>query len=146
VIKIVVPGVPAPGGSKTPYINKRTGRVAIVDAGKNNAGWKQRVAVFAQQAMAGSPPLDGPLVLTMRFAMLRPKGHYGTGRNAGKLRLWAESAHPTGKPDTTKLVRAAEDALKGIVWHDDSQVVRQYADKSYADVAGVTIEVARLDA
>jgi Holliday junction resolvase RusA-like endonuclease len=142
-VTFTVPGVPAPGGSKTPYRNKHTGKVALVDAGKNNAGWKQRVAVFASQAMAGREPLEGPLFFIMLFRMPRPKGHYGTGRNAATLKPWAEKARPIGKPDTTKLVRAAEDALKGIIWHDDSQVVMQSAGKVYGDVPGleVTVEV-----
>ena len=144
-VSFTVPGIPAPGGSKTPYRNKHTGKVVLVDAGKNNAGWKHRVTVFAQQAMAGRDPLDGPVCLVMGFKMPRPKGHYGTGRNAAKLKPWAEHARPIGAPDVTKLVRAAEDALKGIVWHDDAQVVQQFAWKRYDDVPGVEIEVARME-
>ncbi len=136
-----VPGTPAPGGSKTPFRNKHTGKIHLVDAGKNNHGWKQRVSVFASQAMAGKPPLQGPLELRITFWLTRPKSHYGTGKNATTLKPWAAEAWPTGRPDTTKLVRAAEDALKGIVWGDDSQVVIQTAEKRYGTEAGLAVVV-----
>jgi hypothetical protein len=41
---------------------------------------------------------------------------------------------PTPKPDLTKMVRAAEDAMAGIVWKDDSQVCGQITTKDYAAV------------
>jgi Holliday junction resolvase RusA-like endonuclease len=42
--------------------------------------------------------------------------------------------HPTVKPDLTKLLRAVEDALTGVVWRDDSQIIHQVVNKEYADV------------
>jgi Holliday junction resolvase RusA-like endonuclease len=113
--------------------------------GVNNAGWRQRVAVFASQAMAGHPPLDGPLEMKMVFWMTRPKSHYGTGRNAAKLKPWAAEAWPISKPDTTKLIRAAEDAMTGIVWCDDAQVVIQAAEKRYGTEAGLVVMVERVE-
>ena len=35
------------------------------------------------------------------------------------------------RPDATKLVRAVEDALTGLVWRDDAQVVIQTVRKRY---------------
>jgi Holliday junction resolvase RusA-like endonuclease len=50
-------------------------------------------------------------------------------------------------PDTTKLVRSTEDALKGICWRDDSQVVYQVASKEYAargGIPGADIKIERM--
>ncbi len=140
-VRFTVPGTPAPGGSKKAMITPGTGRIFLRDAGKNNAGWRQRVSIFASQAMAGRKPLQGPLELKMTFWLARPKSHYGTGKNATTLKPWAVESWPTGPPDTTKLVRAAEDALKGIVWIDDAQVVIQAAEKRYGTEAGLAVVV-----
>jgi Holliday junction resolvase RusA-like endonuclease len=35
------------------------------------------------------------------------------------------------RPDATKLWRPTEDALTGIVWRDDSQIIRQLVRKRY---------------
>lgn len=44
------------------------------------------------------------------------------------------TAH-TKKPDLDKLARAVKDALKGIVWKDDSQVVEIFTRKRYAEAS-----------
>jgi Holliday junction resolvase RusA-like endonuclease len=79
----------------------------------------------------------------MEFHFLRPRSHYRTGRNAALLRGDAP-AYPAGRPDLTKLVRAAEDALKGVVWADDGQVVGQGNRKVYGEKPGVRICVRRV--
>ena len=137
MISFTVPGVPAPGGSKRAFTNPRTNKIVVMDDAKNNKGWRERVAVFANQAMKGKPPLEGPLQVVVIFAMTRPRSHYGTGRNSDRLKPWAEKAMPIGRPDATKLFRALEDALTGIVWKDDAQVVRQVISKVYADLGPV---------
>jgi Holliday junction resolvase RusA-like endonuclease len=55
-------------------------------------------------------------------------------------------ANHTIKPDVTKLVRSLEDSLKGIVWLDDSQVVKQSASKRYVhlEVAGAVVRIEEL--
>ena len=134
MISFTVPGVPAPGGSKKAFMNPRTNKIVVMDDAKNNKGWRERVSVFARQAMEGKPPLEGPLRVAVTFMMPRPRSHYGTGKNSQSLKPWAEKAMPTSKPDATKLFRALEDALTGIVWLDDSQVVFQVITKTYANV------------
>jgi Holliday junction resolvase RusA-like endonuclease len=136
-ITFFVPGLPAPGGSKRAFVVG--GRAVLTEDCKRSKPWRSRVAAVANDAHAG-PPLDGPLALEMVFSLPRPKGHFGSGRNAGRVRPSAP-AYPATKPDTTKLVRSTEDALKGIVWRDDAQVVEQVARKVYADRPGVLVTV-----
>ena len=78
------------------------------------------------------PVLTGPLVVEMMFYLSRPKSHYGTGRNHRKVKPSAPRYH-TKKPDLTKIIRSTEDALTGIVWRDDSQIVARDSGKLYAD-------------
>lgn len=143
-VAFVVNGLAAPAGSKRGFVNRRTGGVIITDASKRSKPWQARVAAAAAEAMDG-PLLDGPLELTLVFVLPRPKGHYGSGRNASSVRASAP-AFPTVKPDVSKLVRAVEDALTGIVWRDDAQVIAQHAYKEYGEQARCMIEVGSLQA
>jgi len=135
-MEFFVPGVPAPGGSKTSY-----GRGRIVDSCKRNKPWRAMVALAAMQA--GCTPMEGQLTLSVIFWMPRPKGHF---RKNGTLKPSAP-ARPIVAPDTTKLLRSTEDALKGITWHDDAQIVYQVASKEYAardGIPGADIKIERM--
>lgn len=128
---VTVYGRPQPAGSKRAFRNPHTGRIAVVDASKGSRPWKQEVTGAALEACDGELLLlDGPLILDVKFYLARPRGHYRTGKNAHLLRD-AAPGYPTTKPDTTKLLRAVEDALTGIVWTDDSRVIYQVASKHY---------------
>ncbi len=55
--------------------------------------------------------------------------------------------HHTKKPDLDKLARALKDALKGVLYHDDAQVVVLLARKVYAaETAAPCAEVTVADA
>ena len=51
---------------------------------------------------------------------------------------------PTGKPDASNILKAAEDACNKIVYHDDAQIVQAYAVKRYGAVPGLEIVVRRI--
>ncbi len=141
-VDFFVPGVPAPGGSKKAFHHAKTGKIVVMDDGKHNRSWKQRVATFAH-ANAPITPLFGPLLLDVTFTLPRPRGHYGTGKNRERLKPSAPRHHET-RPDTTKLLRSTEDAMKGIIYSDDSQIVIQTAMKVYGNAPGVRVRVRRL--
>ena len=68
--------------------------------------------------------LIGPISLTVTFLFSHPKGDFGSGKNAGVLKCSAPILH-IKRPDATKLLRCLEDALNGVIWKDDSQIVYQ---------------------
>jgi Holliday junction resolvase RusA-like endonuclease len=129
-VHFTVLGKPQPAGSKSAYLNPKTGKINVSDSNKKSRPWKQQVAGAAADQV--EEVWTGPLALTVAFYVARPKGHYRTGRNAGLLRDSAP-VWPTTKPDTTKLLRAVEDALIGVLYRDDAQVVKQVVSKHYAD-------------
>lgn len=139
VLRVFVPGKAAPGGSKKAFQHAATGKVIVTDDAKGNKEWRQRVALFASQQF-GRAPLAGPLEVWATFVVARPRGHYRVGKFAHAVRDGAP-AHPTTKPDATKLFRAAEDALTGVVWLDDSQIVDQHVKKVYGDRPGLELAV-----
>jgi Holliday junction resolvase len=138
-ITIWVPGIPAPAGSKKGFFNKKSNRVIIVDDCKRSKPWQSDVKAFAHEAYQG-PLLRGPLHVIAAFYMPRPKGHYGSGINAGQLKGGAQ-AYPIGRPDLSKIFRGVEDALTGVIWADDAQIVIQYLHKLYEADRGPGVEI-----
>ena len=53
----------------------------------------------------------------------------------------ANTPHHTSKPDVDNLIKSIKDALNGIAYKDDSQVVSVFARKQYADREGIFIEI-----
>lgn len=131
-------GHPEPAGSKRSVGNHR-----IIDANPLVAGWKGEVALAARAAMMrcfGAEPelMGGAIGVAVVFTRQRPAGHFGSGRNADQLKPSAP-AYPTTRPDTTKLWRGVEDAMTGVVWRDDAQVVEQFVVKRYGEPEAVKV-------
>jgi len=150
-----IPGVPAPGGSKTaiPMRDKmggliikrtKTGRpmpiLRIIDAAKGNQKWKKIVAAHARRNWNEQPIYDVPLVVSLCFVLTHPKSHYRTGKFAHLLKDDAP-LQPVFKPDRTKLARSTEDALTGILWGDDAQIVGGVVQKMYGKEPGCFVDV-----
>jgi Holliday junction resolvase RusA-like endonuclease len=131
-VTLTVHGIPAPQGSKT-----RT-KWGMREDNPNTKPWRAAVAAEAAAATIGKEPLTGPLALAALFFFPRPKSHYGTGRNADVLKATAPDYCAT-KPDADKLLRAAADAMTGIVYRDDSQLVHVSARKLYGQPRAVLV-------
>jgi Holliday junction resolvase RusA-like endonuclease len=135
-------GTPAPQGSKT---KNRYG--AVYESSAKVKPWRQDVRAAGLDAMHAAGDLrfpTGPVIVGIRFRLARPKGHYGTGRNAGQLRPSAPKV-PDVKPDIDKLVRSTLDGMgEAGVWRDDCQVVGLWVVKEYATdtlPVGATVSV-----
>ena len=138
-----VAGEPKPGGSKRGFYNAKLKRVMITEACGKTKNWRASVAQCAYEAWKPTKDVQilfGPLRVRFEFVFLRPKSHYGSGAKAGVVKASAPP-FPAGRPDTTKLIRSTEDALTGILWRDDAQIVTQYATKRYGEQAGCLISV-----
>lgn len=142
-ITFFVPGKPQPAGSKRAFAFKRkNGKlgVSVNDMNPKAYDWKAVLAHEAGHARGVSALMEGPVEIEVWFHMERPKSHFGSGGNAKNLKPNAPS-RPTSAPDTTKLVRCLEDALTGVVWKDDAQIVSQHCHKVYADEYGVHVTI-----
>jgi len=140
-ITFSVSGKPQPAGSKRAFVLRggaNAGRAIITDANPKSKDWKVDIKHEAQRAYTGEP-WDGPVELTLRFFVERPKSHYRSGMNADKLKDSAP-AFPTSKPDVLKLARGVEDAITAIIWKDDAQIVTEKLTKRYGR-PGVEIEI-----
>ncbi len=138
-IEFFVGGIPKPAGSKRGFYIAKLKRVIITDANPNSKDWKTDVKHAAQEHYDGDL-LTCPIALNLTFHVLRPKAHYRTGKNSHLLRDSAPN-FPAGKPDVLKLARGVEDAITGIIWKDDAQIVSERLFKRYDEIPGVTVKI-----
>jgi len=138
-IEFFVPGIPRPQGSKTAFVNRKTGRPILVETSKHARPWRQEVACAAMQAVAEQGALAGDeFRVEMQFRFPRPKSHLNS---AGLVRK-GKPTRPRGKPDWDKLARLVSDALTHIAVTDDAEIVQGYAEKIYTrGVPGVHVVV-----
>lgn len=138
-ISFFVPGHPQTQGSLTSFKHHSTGKI-ITPQNKKVITWRGIVSIYAAQAMSGQKIITGPVYIDTIFYFLRPKCHYRTGKNAHILKDNAPAfpiKQSTGDGD--KLTRAIWDALTGVVFSDDSQVVEWSGSKFYDTKEGVQI-------
>ncbi|KKM59973.1 hypothetical protein LCGC14_1546520 [marine sediment metagenome] len=123
-IEFTAIGTPQQRGSKRGRpITRKGGRpgIAVQDDNPKSKAWMSRVIDAAREAYSGDV-LTGALRVTASFYFLRPKCHFGTGRNADKLKLSAP-IHYTKTPDVDKLQRCLGDAMEGVLYRNDAQIV-----------------------
>jgi Holliday junction resolvase RusA-like endonuclease len=142
-VKIIVHGDCQPAGSKRAFMPKGGRFPVVVDDNPRSKGWKSQIAAACAEQYGG-PFLEGPLAMVVRFYQARPKGHYGSGRNSGRLKDSAPSRSIV-KPDIDKLSRAVLDGLEGQLYRHDAMIVEKFAQKLYGEPARVEIEVQQLE-
>ena len=118
MIEFSVDGTPVPQGSMK-VIN---GHV-LHSQGSALAVWRSSIALAAR--FAGAKPVNDAVGIKVTFRVRRPKT--------------VKRDYPTVAPDLDKYVRSLLDALTGITYADDSQVIEIIAKKIYADQAGADI-------
>lgn len=147
-LEFIVPGRPVSKGS---VVKGRWG--GYHDTAKGIDDWLAAIQHQAAVAMEGAyrrraemfkvPAIDktGPVVLSAfssavmvdaTFVLRRPKSTIIDGKRWDLTK--PETPPHIKKPDSDKLVRAVLDAMTGIVYNDDAQVVEHHARKRLADI------------
>jgi Holliday junction resolvase RusA-like endonuclease len=139
VIQFTVFGTAKPAGSKRAFRLKNSNRVVLTDANKNSKPWKAEVAQVAGRHVNGSGLLRDPLDVHFVFYVARPKGHF-TSRGGLSAKGQRES-FPAKRPDVLKLARGVEDALTGVLYADDSQIVIERLEKRWGEPERVEITI-----
>jgi len=119
-IAFKVEGKPIQQGSMRAFNNR-----IVHNKSADLMAWRSLVAQEA--AKAGCTPIEGAITITLKFRYERPKS--------------VSRQQPTVPPDLDKQIRSILDALTGVAYVDDSQVVSIYATKEYGLPAGVSIEL-----
>ena len=87
-------------------------------AGIDPKEWEETVQWIAAQHRPPSP-LRGPLAVAMTFYLPRPKR--------------SKREYPSVRPDIDNYCKAVMDALNGMIWQDDGQIVQLEASKRYGE-------------
>ena len=142
MVKLII-SIPAePVAQGRSRLSSRGGFARAYDPPKSRS-WKAFVADYAETAMkkAGiEAPIDGPLLVKVRFAFPLPKSQY---RKKAKPASWHMK-----RPDLDNLYKGLIDGMEGIVYHRDAEIVKVVMDKiiveqgkaPYVNVSIETIE------
>lgn len=129
--RLVVYGHAVTEGSTQAFV--KGDRAVVVQGGSADRrrrlqDWRQAIAQAARDD--GAELIEGPVWCEVVFGLQRPQSA------PKRRRTW-----PTGarSGDIDKLTRAVLDALTGVAWRDDSQVVGVLAMKDYTARPGVVV-------
>lgn len=128
-VRFVVVGTPQPKGSARAFMPKGWTRPVITSDNPSLKKWEATIRGELQRVMATTPRpvlaelFTAPVSVTLIFRVARPKSLPKRVNEAVK------------KPDLDKLVRGAIDAMSGVLFKDDAQVVALGARKRYAEQA-----------
>ena len=85
----------------------------------------------------GFDQLTGPVVVRIHLGMPIPK----STTKAAKVKMLEKKQVPVTKPDIDNLAKSILDAINGIAYKDDNQIVTLLVRKFYADVPFVKVIV-----
>ena len=97
--------------------------------------YESSIKEAAIQAMGSNEILETPVNLYLYIRAPIPK-------SLPKKRLEAcfnGSEKPIKKPDASNVLKSVEDAMNGVVYKDDSQIVNIHVTKVYASVSGIDV-------
>lgn len=117
-----IPGAPVPKARARAAIHN--GRITHHSDPVTKA-YEQAVAWAAKAA--GVKPISGPVALQTVFWLPLP-GSWSKKRASEAL----QSEKATSRPDLDNYIKSIMDALNGVAWTDDAQVVRLLATKHYS--------------
>jgi len=123
--------IPVPKGR--PKFSKIGGFVRTYTP-KKTQDFETEVREAAKQAM-NREPLETPLAVYLYFRLPIPKS-YPKKRIAACL---SGSERPTKKPDLDNLAKSVLDALNGVIYQDDSQIVSLHMTKVYSQHPGIDL-------
>lgn len=118
-----------------PRASARGRRVQVYDPPKVKA-FKKLLHDLASDEYS-CPPLLGALEVDVVF--YRP-----VQRSLSKIeksRRLNNTSKPVVKPDIDNYAKATLDALTGVLWHDDSQIVKLVSEKRYGETGKIIISV-----
>lgn len=117
-----LPGVLVLDGSPIALQRHRTGKYGNYDP---QASVKKNLLKSIKNRLVGDFPFYTPLSVTFEFCFKYPKQC---------SKKWKrDNCYRAARPDLSNLLKFYEDLLNGVVWHDDSIIVKLSAWKLYGE-------------
>jgi Holliday junction resolvase RusA-like endonuclease len=123
-----------------PFAPVAKGRPRMTRQGRAYTPAKTRAAegkIIEYFLTLGVTPKIGPLDVSL-FAIMPIPGSWSKAKQANAL---AGLISPTGKPDLDNICKLVLDAANGVLWTDDSQIVRLDLCKAYGGKPGYILSV-----
>ena len=133
-IMFTVPG--QPHGKGRPRFARRGNFVKTYTDAKTSS-YEDQIRFYALQAMGSSEPLKTALEAFIYVRLPVPKS-YPKKRVAACL---SGLERPCKKPDIDNIAKTYLDAMNGVIFKDDTQVVDLHVKKVYSAVAGVDVAI-----
>lgn len=137
MIKLTIPIEPVE--QERPKASRTRNGVHLYDPPKVRS-FKSVLALYTRMHYSGKP-LEGPLSVKVRFYRRNQKRVSKRRlklREEGKIR-------PTKKPDLSNYLKSFEDALNGVLWADDAQIVNEEISKYYSQKPRIEVEVNEIE-
>lgn len=137
ILSLFVEGEPV--AKARPRVTTRNGRTWAYTPRKTEVA-ERAIRTLAKVSMGTRVPTEAAVRLIYTAILPIPKSwSQRKQRDAAAGRI-----HPVSRPDTENLLKTSMDALNGVCYRDDSQVVSVIAAKRYGTVAGVKVEVVEI--
>lgn len=135
-VSFVVPGPPR--GKGRPRFGRagRFGRFVRAYTDPKTRAYEDEVRFWASRAMGSRTVLGGPVRAEVLATMPMPK----SWSKANRANALSGALRPVVKPDADNLAKVL-DALNGVVWRDDAQVVELVVRKVYGAEPSLIVEV-----
>ena len=142
MIELFVQGEPKP--QQRPRVSVRGGRGFAYNADSQAMkDWKQ--ALDAALYEISDRGIDGPVEVTLRFSLPRPRSHYRTGKFSHLLKDSAPGDHQS-RCDIDNISKVVLDKItRAGIWIDDSQVISLTASKRWSDCQSGGCEITIID-
>jgi Holliday junction resolvase RusA-like endonuclease len=138
VVTFEVPG--DPHGKGRPKFARR-GNFVQTYTDKKTTSYENLVRFHANIAMVDLAPLENAVAVYIYIKLAVPKS-YSKKRTEACL---SGLERPTKKPDWDNVAKSICDAMNGIVYMDDTQIVDAHVTKVYAANAGVDVGVKEIE-
>lgn len=128
--EFTIPGKPC-GKQRPRFGNGRT------YTPEKTVNYENLVRLCFRQAYPNAEPISAGVQVTAVI-----EAYFQIPKSTSKKRrndMFADVIRPTSKPDTDNIAKICLDALNGLAYHDDSQVVDCTVEKFYSDTPRVEI-------
>jgi len=136
MIQFTVYGEPVAQGR--PRATTVNGHIRMYDP-KKSSDFKDYVRLVASEHRP-EKLIEGPISLLVKVYKPTLKSFSKRKKAAAEAGL----LRPTSKPDVDNYVKGVKDALKNVIWKDDSQVVDLHISKWYSETPRVEVTIVPL--